>query len=48
MEDFRDRRPYQNEIDRSTRPVWDTIWTLLAILFLLAVEWIYRKRRRLV
>ena len=48
MEDFRDKRPYQNEIDRSTRPVWDTIWTLLAILFLLAVEWIYRKRRRLV
>lgn len=45
---FADRKPYQNEVGRETRPAWDNLWTLLAILGLLGVEWTLRKRARLV
>ena len=46
--DFAGRKPYEHEVDRVTRPAWDSIWTLLGILFVLAVEWVLRKRARLV
>ena len=45
---FKDRRPTETEVDRSTRPLWDHWWTLAGILLLLTVEWIARKRVRLV
>ena len=45
---FQDRRPYETEVDRSTRPLWDHWWTLAVVVFLLTVEWIVRKRVRLV
>lgn len=42
------RRPFENEVDRSLRPMWDSLWTLLALLTVLGAEWILRKRARLV
>lgn len=48
LEDFRSRKPYQHEVDRSIRPIWDTMWTLLVVVILLSIEWIVRKRVRLV
>lgn len=45
---FAERRPVKDEVDRSTREAWDTIWTLLGILSILAIEWLLRKRARLV
>ena len=47
-DDLGGRRPYETEVDRSTRPLWDNIWTLLVLLGVLAAEWILRKRARLV
>jgi hypothetical protein len=44
-----ERRPFRREeIDRQTRPAWDRLLTLLAILAVLSVEWVLRKRARLV
>jgi uncharacterized membrane protein len=45
---FKERKPYESEVDRSTRPAWDAWWTLAGILALLTVEWLLRKRARLV
>ena len=42
------RRPFETEVDRSTRPIWDQLWSLLALLAVLSAEWILRKRARLV
>jgi uncharacterized membrane protein len=42
------RRPFETEVDRSTRPLWDNLWSLAALLTVLAAEWILRKRARLV
>ncbi len=42
------RRAVETEVDRSTRPIWDTFWSLFAVLALLSAEWILRKRARLV
>lgn len=42
------RRPISTEVDRSTRPIWDSTWSLLALLALLATEWLLRKRARLI
>lgn len=42
------RRPYETEVDRSTRTLWDSFWSLLLLLGILSFEWILRKRARLV
>ena len=47
-EDFRDRRTPDTEIHRQIRTLWDKWWVLAVIVGLLAVEWILRKRARLV
>jgi len=48
LEDLSGRGAYEDEVDRSTRPIWDSFWGLLAVLFVLAAEWILRKQARLV
>ncbi|PIE22813.1 MAG: hypothetical protein CSA62_10210 [Planctomycetota bacterium] len=35
-------------LDRKTREIWDQAWTLLLVLLLLSLEWILRKKWRLV
>ncbi len=45
---FKERKPYETEVDRSTRPLWDHWWTLAGVLALLTIEWLLRKRVRLV
>jgi len=47
-DDFASRRAYESREDTRTRPVWDTWWSLLLLLAILAAEWILRKRARLV
>ena len=47
-DEFRDQKPYEHQVDSSTRPLWDTMWILLAALAVLGAEWILRKRARLV
>ncbi len=42
------RRGFETEVDRSTHPVWDSLWSLVALLTVLGAEWILRKRARLV
>jgi hypothetical protein len=42
------RRGFETEVDRSTHPVWDSFWSLIALLTVLGAEWILRKRARLV
>ncbi|MGE3877437.1 MAG: VWA domain-containing protein [Planctomycetota bacterium] len=42
------RRPVSTEVDRSTRPLWDSTWSILVLLTLLGAEWLLRKRWRLV
>ncbi|MCC6671793.1 MAG: hypothetical protein IT458_12075 [Planctomycetes bacterium] len=46
--ELKGRKAFEHEVDRVTRPVWDTIWTLLVVLSLLAAEWLLRKGARLV
>ena len=46
--DFRGRKATENREETSTRPAWDTSWSLAALLALLGLEWILRKRARLV
>ncbi len=48
VDDFAKVVPFEREVDRKTRPLWDTWWTLLLVLAILAVEWTLRKRARLV
>lgn len=48
LQEFSGRKPFPNEVDRTTRPAWDNIWTILALLTVLGLEWILRKRARLV
>ena len=47
-QDLARRRPVSTEVDRSTRPIWDSTWSLLVLLGVLSVEWLLRKRARLV
>lgn len=46
--DFANHKSFESREDTRTRPAWDTGWSLLAVLTLLAVEWLLRKRSRLV
>jgi len=46
--DFADRKSYETREDTRTTPVWDSGWSLLAVLLLLGAEWLLRKRARLV
>ncbi len=47
-DDLGGRRPFEHEVDRSLRPIWDSLWSLIALLAILGLEWILRKRARLV
>ena len=47
-DDLGSRRPFEQPVDRRRRPAWDTFWTLLTVLVVLGIEWILRKRARLV
>ena len=46
--DFRDRRAPDTEIRREVQTLWDKWWVLAVVLGLLALEWLLRKRARLV
>lgn len=46
--EFAQRKAAESREDTRTRPVWDSFWALLLVLGLLAVEWLLRKRARLV
>ncbi|MCA8957714.1 MAG: hypothetical protein KDC87_16685, partial [Planctomycetes bacterium] len=46
--DFKDRRAPDTEVRREVRTLWDHWWMLAAVIGLLALEWILRKRARLV
>ena len=46
--DFAARKPYENREETSTRPAWDSGWSLLVLILLLSAEWVLRKRARLV
>ena len=46
--EFANRKAWESREDTRTRPVWDTIWSLLIVLALLGAEWLLRKRARLV
>ncbi len=48
LDDLSGRGAYEDEVDRSTRPIWDSFWGLFAILLVLAAEWVIRKQARLV
>lgn len=46
--DFAKTKSYESREDTRTRPAWDTLWSLLLLLAVLATEWLLRKRARLV
>ncbi|MCK5942073.1 MAG: hypothetical protein KAI24_08905, partial [Planctomycetes bacterium] len=46
--EFADRKSYETREDTRTRPVWDTSWSLLLVLSVLGLEWLLRKRARLI
>ncbi|MEO6597679.1 MAG: hypothetical protein ABIP94_23285, partial [Planctomycetota bacterium] len=47
-EDFAHRKTYESREETRTRPVWDSFWSLLALVLVLGTEWLLRKRARLV
>lgn len=47
-EDFAGRKPHESREESQTRPAWDSGWSLAVLLLLLGIEWILRKRARLV
>ena len=47
-QDFGNRKSFESREDTRTRPAWDSLWSLLLVLGVLAVEWLLRKRARLV
>jgi len=46
--DFKGRKSYETREDTVTRSVWDTGWSLVAVLCVLGLEWLLRKRARLI
>jgi len=46
--EFADRKSLKTREDTRTRPVWDTVWSLLAVLSVLGREWLLRTRARLI
>lgn len=48
VREFQGRKTYETREDTSTRPVWDTVWSLLLVLAVLGLEWLLRKRARLI
>ena len=46
--DFVGRKAYESREDTRTRPAWDSWWSLAVLLLVLSVEWILRKRARLI
>ncbi len=42
------RKSYESREDTRTRPAWDTGWSLGILLLVLSIEWILRKRARLI
>jgi len=46
--DFANRKSFESREDTRTRPAWDTGWSLFAVLLVLGLEWLLRKRARLV
>ncbi len=48
IEEFRGRKPLEQEINRQTEPIWDQAWVLFLVLALLSAEWLLRKWARLV
>ncbi len=48
LADFQNRKPAESRQDTRTRPAWDNGYALGIVLALLAVEWLLRKRARLV
>lgn len=47
-DDFANRKAYESREDTRTRPIWDSSWSLLLLLTVMAAEWLLRKRARLV
>jgi uncharacterized membrane protein len=46
--DFLGRKTPETREDTVTSPVWDTGWSLFVVLLLLSLEWLLRKRARLI
>ena len=46
--DFADRKAYTTREDTRTRAIWDNAWSLFLVLSLLGLEWLLRKRARLI
>src|SRR5690606_12523320 len=46
--DFQGRKSYETREDTKSSPVWDTWWSLLLVLSVLGIEWLLRKRARLI
>lgn len=47
-DEFKNRKASESREDTRTRPAWDRLSSLLLVLAVLAVEWLLRKRARLV
>ncbi len=48
IEDYRARKAYEERENTRTESIWDTTWSLVVLLGILAIEWLLRKRARLV
>ncbi|MBX3463346.1 MAG: VWA domain-containing protein [Planctomycetes bacterium] len=46
--EFAGRKNVESREDTRTRPAWDSLWSLLALLAVLGAEWLLRKRARLI
>ena len=46
--DFADRKAYTTREDTRTRAIWDNAWSLFLVLSVLGLEWLLRKRARLI